>query len=690
MPPEPESEPLAVVPPSPTRPPSSDEHVRDEALWLEDGDLILVAARTEFCVYREPLLQHSTVLRDMVLTQGADRTDRTSSDTLETVPATVQTLRLSDTPEDLRYFLLAFFAGLGTPLRVGLLHPTFHELSAHIRLGRKYGVEPMVQAGVEYLQIYFPDTSDLSLWDLPELFHPPGFEANQIVGIVNLARLTGTTSILPSALINASVRGKDLVKGFTRADGTQETLTKDDLIRVMNGRILLSRACASATHKVFRPEVADACTRPDVCGPALERMVQHLSDNENYLFHITFRPKTWWTFCVEQNDSERLLCSKCFNMVGRWECGRQEEQSKSLLAKLWDIWDLKKDDGGDARKESQPRSPVEPTKQEPPSTSETTRSVGVQTELYHRDSEFWFENGNLTLIARDVEFRVWKAPLAAHSLVFRDMFSLPQPEAETGQGSSSPTTPIIHLSESPDELRQCLRVFFPGKTLRIARANPTYHEVSAQIRLGHKYQIDQMVQRNVDHLKKYYTDDFDAWFDVSPLEPPGFDDVHSLGAINLARLTGTHSVLSTAILSTSLLDSAKIIEGFSREDGSHETLSQEDVGRCICGKWETTEASLWALHKVFSGGPSTSCIRTGQCKQVIQKMLDGVMHDDERAIKMKWWESWKDYIEEVDEERELCWACYNAVSHERKKEAERAIFDRMAERLELTETTKDA
>ncbi len=44
-----------------------------------------------------------------------------------------------------------------------------------------------------------------------------------------------------------------------------------------------------------------------------------------------------------------------------------------------------------------------------------------------RDNELWFEDRTVILVARDVEFRVYKGLLADHSPVFRDMFSLPQP-----------------------------------------------------------------------------------------------------------------------------------------------------------------------------------------------------------------------------------------------------------------------
>lgn len=83
-----------------------------------------------------------------------------------------------------------------------------------------------------------------------------------------------------------------------------------------------------------------------------------------------------------------------------------------------------------------------------------------------RDEEFWYEDGSIILVARDVEFRVFKGILAEHSPVFRDMFSLPQPQ---GDASSSTGTsrdvehpcPIVHLSDSPEDLRHVLRAYMP-------------------------------------------------------------------------------------------------------------------------------------------------------------------------------------------------------------------------------------
>ena len=55
---------------------------------------------------------------------------------------------------------------------------------------------------------------------------------------------------------------------------------------------------------------------------------------------------------------------------------------------------------------------------------------GIDT-TWNRHPEFWFADGSIILLAGDVLFRVHKSFLARHSVVFRDMFSLPQPSQES-------------------------------------------------------------------------------------------------------------------------------------------------------------------------------------------------------------------------------------------------------------------
>ena len=220
---------------------------------------------------------------------------------------------------------------------------------------------------------------------------------------------------------------------------------------------------------------------------------------------------------------------------------------------------------------------------------------------------------------------------------------------------------------------------------RFAYPDPTHHELSALIRIGHKYQVDPMVQRNVEYLKSFYTDDVEAWWSASECDPPDSEPMHAIGVVNLARLTGTHSMLPAALLTCTTLPPETITRGFVRPDGSRETLSMEDMGRCLSGAHANVEATIKAMYRQFSAGPSNDCVRPRQCRPIIRNMLDGVLRDNSSRFefKLNWWQSWHDYIDGVDHKRELCWKCHDMLGY--RTDVDDAIFGKLPEVLELTE-----
>lgn len=101
--------------------------------------------------------------------------------------------------------------------------------------------------------------------------------------------------------------------------------------------------------------------------------------------------------------------------------------------------------------------------------SDATGSEKDGPNVIKRDDEFWFEDGNIMLIARDIEFRIYKGILAKHSSVFQDMFSLPTavaPESSRDTAAPADTCPVVHLSDSPEDFRHVLRVCMSDKNLR--------------------------------------------------------------------------------------------------------------------------------------------------------------------------------------------------------------------------------
>ena len=73
-------------------------------------------------------------------------------------------------------------------------------------------------------------------------------------------------------------------------------------------------------------------------------------------------------------------------------------------------------------------------------------------------SDFWFEDGSVVLIAQNIKFKVHRGMLARHSLIFQDLLSLPPPmDQRTIDGC-----PIIELHDLPDDVWYLLRALYDG------------------------------------------------------------------------------------------------------------------------------------------------------------------------------------------------------------------------------------
>ena len=86
------------IKPEPSEPKSLEGASRDEELWLDDGNIVLVAGDTMFKVYRGLLAAQSPIFGDVFAVASSSRGAH-----FDNVP----TVRLTDSPEDLKHLLRA-------------------------------------------------------------------------------------------------------------------------------------------------------------------------------------------------------------------------------------------------------------------------------------------------------------------------------------------------------------------------------------------------------------------------------------------------------------------------------------------------------------------------------------------------------------------------------------------------------
>ena len=115
---------------------------------------------------------------------------------------------------------------------------------------------------------------------------------------------------------------------------------------------------------------------------------------------------------------------------------------------------------------------------------------------------------------------------------------------------------------------------------------PSIHVLSAWVRLGHKYQIDSLVEDALGLLRRCYpgmslwelTDSAGGTIEI--YRPSSIAGVFAIGVVNLARLVDDKGLLPLALLECCKVG-AEVVHGYEREDGSRELLSPDDLARCF-------------------------------------------------------------------------------------------------------------
>ena len=191
--------------------------------------------------------------------------------------------------------------------------PLYREISAAIRLGHKYKIVELYSQSLEYLKYYFADTFERREESIFRV--PPGWQQLDGIGVINLARLTGELSLLPSAFvvcISTEFTGPNgIVHGNIRDDGSREHLSPNDLAICFNGKTSLRKAAIAAVLRTFKPLVALGCYRP-ACKEALREVLLNLEEHLDLLLDgDPFIP--YWAFRRPEGDLD--LCQPCLDMV---------------------------------------------------------------------------------------------------------------------------------------------------------------------------------------------------------------------------------------------------------------------------------------------------------------------------------------------------------------------------------------
>ena len=210
---------------------------------------------------------------------------------------------------------------------------------AMITLSHKFQIDQLVSQGLAHLTEYY--TNDFDLWcetDRSTCLEPEPIDA---IRAINIARLTGTTSILPLAYLHASRAGAAILRGCTREDGYVEGLPLAELMRILDGRAELIRRASTALVRIFRPEVSDLCGDERRCLRHLAGQALRLDDVLDDLYEEGFAQS--WVHLVNLKDEDGTspwkLCRACLEMVE----DRDREERRRFWNDLPGVFGLKVD-----------------------------------------------------------------------------------------------------------------------------------------------------------------------------------------------------------------------------------------------------------------------------------------------------------------------------------------------------------
>ncbi|KAI0351201.1 hypothetical protein OH77DRAFT_1513930 [Trametes cingulata] len=223
------------------------EVMADSDFWFEDGNIILVSQGITFRVYKGLLAEHSAVFKSMFqIAQGK----QAAADQAHGCPV----VTLDDSPHDLRELFRLIFP-LNSSLKLDKAgYIDIDMLSAIVRLDHKYELPALCAQAIGYLTTYY--TSDFDAWTSGQnaiQWKPKPVHA---IAAISLARLTNTSSILPTAFyICANLDPSELLRGYTRRDGTTERLSDSDLETCLQFRDRLIQANVHSGLVLFKPSI---------------------------------------------------------------------------------------------------------------------------------------------------------------------------------------------------------------------------------------------------------------------------------------------------------------------------------------------------------------------------------------------------------------------------------------------------
>ncbi|CAE6509258.1 unnamed protein product, partial [Rhizoctonia solani] len=185
-----------------------------------------------------------------------------------------------------------------------------------------------------------------------------------------------------------------------------------------------------------------------------------------------------------------------------------------------------------------------------------------------KHERFWLDDGNVVLVAKppsQTQFRVHQSVLSRQSPVFKELFSYPsRARFERIHGC-----PVVPLGDTEEDIAALLSALYDGLTLQRTTISDV-ETTSGQLRLATKYQISNIQDKILSHLREEYPSQLSDVDRKIPEKEKLYDP------ISIIQL-GVPELLPYAWYRLAR-------HSYSREGGDTNRLSNEEMHRLMVGR----------------------------------------------------------------------------------------------------------
>ncbi|KDR79569.1 hypothetical protein GALMADRAFT_277900 [Galerina marginata CBS 339.88] len=202
-----------------------------------------------------------------------------------------------------------------------------------------------------------------------------------------------------------------------------------------------------------------------------------------------------------------------------------------------------------------------------------------------RSTEFWFEDGNIIIQAETTQYRVHRGVIARHSKVFRDMTGLPQPD--TSSESLLEGCPIVYLTDSPMDWKNVFKLLYDTEPTYKATDVLELSIISSMLRLGRKYEFEQLYNAAIDRIQLDLPNSVDQWeeFFGKDIDQKSRLDGKEVELLNILVDMDIQSLLPVAyLLCIQNISLENMFCPVTSLDGGISHLSQESIKTLVLGR----------------------------------------------------------------------------------------------------------